>query len=1191
MGWQDDPIVSPAETSAPIFGGGDLVLGLRPTLPGPKVAKDMSDAVLAGVQSSATGLAARRALPTMALPEDAPWQQRLASNAAGIITDLPLSIVGAVGGGAAGTAAGPVGTVVGAGAGAFAAPMALRDALMTAYGQNHARSWSDVWEIAKAGLGGAVKGAVIGGATAGAGRVVGAALPVGTSVAVRGATALTAELGALTTTAAALEGHMPTWQDFMDNAILLGGLKGAVAVAGKLRANYAETGKHPNEQLADALKDPVLRAEILGDDPKTTRLEAVMTEIDALAAKHKNEPLIAQYFKDGDADRGIARIVDKYGSELSKETLDVLMPRRAKDWETGESLLAADSVRGTHIFDLREEIFQRKLNAEIPEAYRPLAIEERVKAALGEDSRPEQIRQALVEAVKDEPTSMDALLAQHPLVKMEYITDSVTAQAVTRAIEAAYRPEIEKQTRGEVPVKQTIGEAIKQITSGIDPHIVGEAESASMLAARVTLFKEATKQASATVRELALKPEAEWTTTDKLRVYAATESVEIAYQNLRGASAEVGRALNILKQLKYDPSLIPQAEVMTALMKKNSGKATFQDIAAAAAALKDPAQLARFAMELKQATTMEKFIEGWKASILSGPMTHMANMMGNAMKFAVEIPESALATTATALRRGLSGDGMGMAEFKAKAFAPLYGLKWGARDALVIAGEAFRGEGSHLEKADVYRAAIPGQAGKIIRLPFRALQAEDALFRTVAERGKAHEMAVERAVKEGFLPETREFNERVAEYTMQPDQGLSAKDGAAALLEVEKAGAEGVFAQRLGPRMEQVQAAMAGSPMQFIVPFVRTPVNLLSWAIQHSPGFLLSARWRNDFAAGGASRDRAIARVLVGSALTMTALSLVDDGLLTGGGMFDKEQRATKMAAGWQPYSIKVGDKWYSYQRLEPVAKVLGFAADMVEMTQKLKDDDRAKGWMAVMAMFGNATISTTYLSGLAGTFNALTDPTRYGEQFFEQYASSLIPKIIGQTAGMADPHKREVEGVIDAIQAQIPFLREKLMPQRDVWGEKKGAERLFGVLPVATSQESHDKVRSEAMRLELAITPVPKFLTERGPLKPGERRVDLSPEQLDVARAVSGRQAMSILAPIVNDPDWKTIPDFAKALVFQRVIEGSRVLGREAAAPVAGEQREAMRKKIVDEINRQMEGGEAPTEKRIKVGPAGERR
>src|SRR4051812_10180991 len=147
---------------------GDPVLG--GTAHTGRHAQDVGDALLAGIQSAALGLAYQRKLPDVMLGEDAPWYHRLAAGAAGLVVDAPLMLAGAIGGGVAGTAVAPgPGTAVGMGAGAFAAPMALRDALMEAYTHNYALSWEGAWEVAKAAMIGGTKGAVIGGVTAGAG--------------------------------------------------------------------------------------------------------------------------------------------------------------------------------------------------------------------------------------------------------------------------------------------------------------------------------------------------------------------------------------------------------------------------------------------------------------------------------------------------------------------------------------------------------------------------------------------------------------------------------------------------------------------------------------------------------------------------------------------------------------------------------------------------------------------------------------------------------------------------------------------------------------------------------------------------------------------------------------------------------------------------------------------------------------
>lgn len=1290
----------------------------------PGVARDMTDAVIAGLHESATGLAVRGEKPGMRLPADAPWYWRAGAGAAGMVADFPLSVAGALGGAAAGSAVAPgVGTVIGGGAGAFAAPMALREGLMTAYSQNAALSWQGVWEIAKASLVGGAKGAVIGGATMGAGRAVaplvapvaGAAVAGGkiTAGAGRGlvdAAAFGTELAALTGTAAALDGRMPTAQEFLDNAILLGGMKGAIHTAKALRNVYAETGKLPVEVVAEAQRDAVLRDQLLhgtkampkdfwvrvdktdkalagelqqaitdfvGHGPdalqQATGIGGIMStaRLDALLAdpaKHAKlsaafEPVRAELratFGDfvplyrheivGPGAKERAALSWSFSRSVAEAFADIAGARKpysleqlAKDVEvferTGEvtvgfyryakaedggvSLLTRDGNYITGFENIRQALEQhRELTAEtvarneakavniqqkmvpvdeivwvtnragqqeaivrnsarvrnaetitakragyeVPESFKQLALEERIKAAVEHDPRPEILREFM--AMKEPPK-----LGEHPIkdfVRYEYITDQDTLKGVLRATTQLFQREIETQRRGTVPVAQSAADGLKLVVEGkVAERVIGAAANDAEIVARAHIARGLAAEAHRAAQELARIPAAEQNPVMQLKVLAAMEKVSMAMAELNGVGAEAGRALNMFRAIKRDPSLLGDAKAVIALYER---KGPMQDLAAMVAAMADPVQLNKFAEKYSKATTSEMVIEGWKAAILSGPQTHLANILGNFGKLFVEIPESALSAAIDATRRAAKGDPMNMAQFKARALAPWYMLTLGARDGLMVAGEVLRGRGEHLEKVDVYRTAIPGKAGEIIRVPLKMLQVEDVLFRTMAERAKAYEMAVDRVSREGLHPGTHEFRAKVMDYTNEPILGLTEKAAQAATEAIQQAGAEAVFAQRLGPRMEMAQRAMGGNVFaQMVVPFVRTPANLVSWALQHTPGLnLLSSRWRADFAAGGERQSRAIARVVVGTGLAMSAYQFAKEGLLTGGGAFDPEERRAKMAAGWQPYSIKFGDKYYSYQRMEPVSKVLGIAADMMEMFDRLDTNDRAKGMALLVMMFGNMTISTTYLSGLASAFNALTDPTRYGERWYEQYASSIVPKIIGQTAAMIDPHHREVDGAIDAIQSQLPFLREKLLPQRDAWGEPRDNKKLFGIMPIQVTEAAKDKVRTEVMRLELSLADAPRFITERGPFKPSAKSVELTPEQRDVFRQVAGRSAMELLTPIVNAPDWDRIPDFAKAAVYKKVLEVTRKTAQYATLPADAAARAAIREKIVGEIIKQ---------------------
>lgn len=1077
--------------------------------PGPKVAKDIGDAVFAGLQSSATGLAYRGKMPDVQLADDAPWTQRIASGFSGMLLDLPLSAVGAVpgmvAGGAAGSAVPGVGTAigvaVGGGAGAFAAPMALREALIEAYSNNYATSWEQVWEISKAALLGGGKGAVIGGATMGAGtvaaRTVGAAIApgVGTAMTVKGATrtieaaALGAELTALTTTAAGLDGRMPTWHEFMDNAILLGGMKGAVKIAGGLRNTFAETGKRPEEVMADAARDP------------------------------------------------------------------------------------------TVVRDLQ------KAPQEVPEAYRQLAFEQRVEAALDADRRP-----AMMEALLQQAKDPEAKVLKEP-VRYEYVTNQETAQAVVRAAADAYRAVTEVQRRGVVTDEAVLLEATRLVKEGaIERRAVNTADTVAEITARAMLTKGAAERAFKTFEQLADIPVEQRTPEMRLQIAAAFESVGMFRAELAGAGAEAGRALRILGQIKRNPDMLGDAET---LLKAYEKKGDLFEIAQLARSLRDPEQLKRFQESYEKATTLEMVLEGWKASILSGFLTSGANVIGNTIRFGVEIPTAALTATVEAGRLAAKGTPMPAALYRAKAAAPMIGVQLGMRDALTVAAEVWRQKGEHLEAGDKYKSAIPGKTGELIRTPFRVLQVQDVFFRTFAERGKAYELAVERAGKEGYAAGTREFDAIVKQYVDQPQLGLSLKDAQGVTKQIEQAGAEAIFSQRLGPRMEQFSRSVQGGAFEFIFPFRRTPINLMSWSMQYTPGLnLLSGRWRDDFMAGGERRSQALTRVSMGVGLSMMAYSLAEQGLLTGGGLFDEEQNRTKSGAGRQPYSLKVGDNYYSIARLEPVNKPLMIAADIFEMQKVATDkNDKAKLGLMAVALFGNATISMNYMSGISNAMNAALEPNRYAESFVEQYASSLVPKIIGQTVSTIDPYSREVNGAMDAIQAQLPFIREKLLPRRDVWGEPVENKKLFSVLPIQMTEESKNKVKTEALRLQIGIADVPKFITEKGPLRPGERQMEIGSAERNLLREVSGKYAMEILAPVVNSPDWDGrdamgrpyLPDYAKQEFYRDVIKDQRERAKAEILPADMPAREAVRQKMINKVIQQTDGTKAP-EKRVKA-------
>ena len=122
-------------------------------------------------------------------------------------------------------------------------------------------------------------------------------------------------------------------------------------------------------------------------------------------------------------------------------------------------------------------------------------------------------------------------------------------------------------------------------------------------------------------------------------------------------------------------------------------------------------------------------------------------------------------------------------------------------------------------------------------------------------------------------------------------------------------------------------------------------------------------------------------------------------GTITGAGPVDRDMKNIKRAAGWQPYSIKIGDKYYAYNRLDPIGGLIGLAADMTEILGQTSEADTLALTSAAVLSATQNMASKTYLSNFMGTmdaiFTASTDPMASNKQIqylLGRMGASIIP-------------------------------------------------------------------------------------------------------------------------------------------------------------------------------------------------------
>lgn len=553
------------------------------------------------------------------------------------------------------------------------------------------------------------------------------------------------------------------------------------------------------------------------------------------------------------------------------------------------------------------------------------------------------------------------------------------------------------------------------------------------------------------------------------------------------ARTETARALESWKIPAGGPRerLRALEDVLTGM----GGSELHREMAKRVALLADnPRALDAFADRAARATTMDAVREVWVNALLSSPTTHLVNVTSNAMVMAQQIYERWTAQQISALRAASGGVEPG------EAAAMLHGLISGFWDALRLGGRRLilgDGEQAFGGKVDVRQNTIRGATfgaentpvgraidylGHAVNLPSRFLGAEDVIFRSIGYRMELHAQAVRAAASEGLTGS--QFAARVRAIIADPPESvrIAAQDQALYATFTDKAGALGEGLLRL---REQVPV------LSFILPFVRTPANILSYALERTPLAPLVKMWREDVRAGGARGDLALARMSTGTMILLTTADLAERGLITGGGPDDPGELENLRNQGWQPYSVKVGDAWYAYNRLDPLGMTLGMAADMTEMARRYEIEpeevDEATEIVATgIAAIARVAISKTYLQGLSDFVEMLSDPERYSAGWINKFFASFVPAGAAATARALDPVQRDINSLWDHFQARLPELSKDLTPRRNRWGEpvqpSSGVGSWFDAFsPVKVSREKQSPVDAELERLNANIPPPKK--------------------------------------------------------------------------------------------------------------------
>lgn len=221
-------------------------------------------------------------------------------------------------------------------------------------------------------------------------------------------------------------------------------------------------------------------------------------------------------------------------------------------------------------------------------------------------------------------------------------------------------------------------------------------------------------------------------------------------------------------------------------------------------------------------------------------------------------------------------------------------------------------------------------------------------------------------------------------------------------------------------------------------PFVKTPVNILDNVLAHTPMLQkLSYEYRRAIASGDpAQRDLMTAKLVTGSLLYLMGAGLYLSGHLTGS--HSPEERQQLQAAGIQEYSVLIGNRYYAYNRADPLGMYLGLVADLGRAARFSSDGDMEKATSSLILAGTNAVVNKTYLQTLGELIQCIQDPTRYLERSASNLVLSFLPLGGAQrflnNAGVA-PEVKEVREFTDRLLNATVLAKEELPDKLDVFG------------------------------------------------------------------------------------------------------------------------------------------------------------
>lgn len=557
----------------------------------------------------------------------------------------------------------------------------------------------------------------------------------------------------------------------------------------------------------------------------------------------------------------------------------------------------------------------------------------------------------------------------------------------------------------------------------------------------------------------------------------------------------------------------------------------------------------------------------WSNMLLSSPATHTANFVGTLGNFMADMMENTGAAVIGQHKRFSNADRIRGREVVYRVWGALQAVRnaetWANTRETLNTGNSGNDKTGNSWVYSGDNKALQAASG-FFESPVRALAGADEWWRNVLHLSNIYGLAVRNAGNKGL--KGKAFSQEVSKLLQDPTPEMleATKNYTKVIQFLDKPSA---IANSLNMARYPAPDADAftrswKAVLRLAVPFVNTPDSLIRTAIRRIP--VLGALERenvNGWKAGGAEKDKVYARMIIGSSIGFWLTTLAMKGQITGNGPADTAKNK-EWAATHQPNSIKVGDKWYSIQGLEPVSTNVNLIASLVERFKEgeITQKEYLDAVPLVAFTIGSSLVQNSYLQNFTSLMDTQDNDPNKAQAALKNFmtniaASATTPAIVRSLANAQDTRVVDTKGdggfedrTINRIKAGWPGGKENLPQKFDVYGR-----------PVDQSIAGPDlltRIKEKATETDPAVNELIR-LSDKNPAHPlvgpvgssvkvnGEKR-KLTGEEYQKYQQLAGYWTTESVRQEMASPEWAALSDEEKIKTVKDIVRDMRLNARE---------------------------------------------